>query len=323
MHPWPTELQPVFEKFATAEYASLTKAGAPITFPGHMYVGATTLDTSTGLTYPAKAERARRNPQIAFLYSDPKGSSLIDPPTVLVLGQGAVRDRDLQANTDRYVTNAFRKYPASYSGMPKFLLRQAAWYFTRIWIELTPLEIIWWPKGDLSRDPDRWQADSEVTVPVSDPAPPGGELPAWKPAPTDWQAEAAGAIPRFGLPILTFVNEQGYPIPARTRSAQFNSPNFELTLPQGLTITDSKACLTFHRHPKIFTGQENRAFAGRVTGSGTQATFTVERQLANWSAGGESRLKGLIEFTWARNKIASRLQSECARRGQPVPRVNL
>ena len=59
---WPADLLPVFERSITCEFASLTRQGTPITFPVTPYLGEDerTLDVSTGLTYPAKAERARR-----------------------------------------------------------------------------------------------------------------------------------------------------------------------------------------------------------------------------------------------------------------------
>lgn len=243
MAPLPSSLLPVFEHFATAEYASLTKRGAPITFPCSPYLGAGTLDVSTGLTYPAKAERARHNPRIALLYSDPTGSGLTRPPVILAQGLATVRDADLQANTDRYVQAAFKKYPASYAGMPKFVLRQTAWYFTRIWIELTPVRLRWWPDGDLSRAPEEWRAPADTVAPPSDPAPLGGELPAWKTPPTDWQRAAESALSKFGMPVLTLVDDDGFPLPIRTASARFTGQQFEMTLPTGLATREGKACL--------------------------------------------------------------------------------
>ena len=72
---WPEEVLPLFERAITAEYASLTRANTLVTYPVTPYVGedGLTLDVSTGLTYPAKAERARRDPKVALLYPDPLG----------------------------------------------------------------------------------------------------------------------------------------------------------------------------------------------------------------------------------------------------------
>ena len=124
---WPEELPPLFERAITVEYASLTRAGTPVTYPVTPYVGEDrrTLDVSTGLTYPAKAERARLNPKVALLYSDPLGSGLDMAPAALVQGTASVRDSDLQANTDRYVRLGMAKLPDVYE-VPRFLLRTLA-----------------------------------------------------------------------------------------------------------------------------------------------------------------------------------------------------
>ena len=116
---WPRELLDVFERAITCEYASLTRAGAPVTVPTTPYLGAAgTIDVSTGLTYPAKAERARRNPRVALLFADSLGAGRSDAPVVLVQGHAAVRDADLQANTDRYVRASMKKLPAAAAGQP-------------------------------------------------------------------------------------------------------------------------------------------------------------------------------------------------------------
>lgn len=136
----PAEVWAVLDRSITVDYTSLTRQGAPVMLPVTPYVSddRTTLDVSTGLTYPTKAERARRNPKVSLLYSDPLGSGLGQPPVVLVPGLATVRDADLQANTDRYVRLALEKLPAAYRGQPKFLLRTLVWYFARIWVHVTP-----------------------------------------------------------------------------------------------------------------------------------------------------------------------------------------
>ena len=100
---WPAEVLPVFQRFITCEYATLTRAGAPVTLPLTPYLGedGRTLDVSTGITYPAKAERVRRNPRVCMLFSDPAGSRVKAPPVVLVYGLAAVDDHDLQAVVGR------------------------------------------------------------------------------------------------------------------------------------------------------------------------------------------------------------------------------
>jgi hypothetical protein len=78
--------------------------------------GGRSLDVSTGLTYPAKAERARRDPRVCLLFADPVGSGIDAPPTVLVQGLATVRDCDLQANTDRYVRASMKRFPDAHEG---------------------------------------------------------------------------------------------------------------------------------------------------------------------------------------------------------------
>jgi hypothetical protein len=72
---WPEELLAVFERSVTCAYASLTGKGQPITYPVNPYVNEDRrmLEVTTGLTYPAKADRARRNPKVALLFADRAG----------------------------------------------------------------------------------------------------------------------------------------------------------------------------------------------------------------------------------------------------------
>src|SRR3712207_6603042 len=93
-HPtgWPEPLLPVFDRAVTVEYTSLTRAGAPVTTPLTPFLGqdGRTLDVSTGVAYPTKAERARRNAKVCLLFSDAVGSGLDAPPVVLVQGLASV-----------------------------------------------------------------------------------------------------------------------------------------------------------------------------------------------------------------------------------------
>jgi hypothetical protein len=322
---WPEELLPLFRQAVTCEFASLTRAGRAIAMPLLPFVGADglTLDVSTGLAYPTKAERVRRNPKVALLYSDPVGSGLTNQPVALVTGWGAVRDRDLQANTDRYIRELIAKDPKHSLGMPNALARRLNWYFGRIWIEVVPKRILWWPGGRTGEPPRTWDAPEGTAPRESDP-PPTGKAPAqWKDAPADWRTIAAHAIAKLGTPILTTVDADGFPTPIRVANARQTTEGFILTIPRGLpTPPAGPACLTFHSHPEVFTGQENRLFAGEVQPDGDGALFRVERPIADWSLHGPPP-QMLWRFLSAGRKLAPRLHAEAARRGQPVPQVRI
>jgi hypothetical protein len=312
----------MFERAITTEYASLTARGAPLTYPVTPYIAENgkTLDVSTGLTYPSKAERARRNPKVALLYSDPVGTRLSKPPVVLVQGLAAVRDADLQANTDRYLRQSFKKVPEAYAGMPSFLLRRLPWYFVRIWIQVTPLRILWWPEGNLDRQPESWQAPQDIIAPESDPAPAGKSPGSWKEGPADWRPGASYAIQRLGNPVVTVVDGQGFPFPMRVRGASLTPDGFHFDIPVGLPANlYGPACLTFHTHPEQFTGQQNMVFTGGVEKGGA---FVVEKQIGDWSLAG-SKLRATWEFMNNGRKLAPRLAEEARRRGQAVPAIRL
>jgi hypothetical protein len=334
---WPADLDDVFEKAVTTEYATLTRDGQPITVPTTPYVGpgGATLEVSTGLTYPAKAERARRNPMVSLLYADPVGSGLGDAPVVLVQGLAAVHDADLQENTDRYLRESAAKLPETYSGQPALLLRRMPWYFARIWVSVTPTRIRWWPSRALDGHPEEWRAPV-AAGPVSDPAPAGPPPPPWLPPPPAWPPVADDAIARLHLQDLTVVDADGFPLTLPLRSTRRDGPVLVCELgPAAPAVAPAgRACVTFHTHPETFTGQENRTLVGTVVddraadgsgaGSGAGRTVRVEitRALADWSLAG-NRLTITAGFLKKGRVLKKRLRSEAARRGQPVPKVNL
>jgi len=320
---WPHEVADIFDRAMVCEYASLTRAGRPVTWPVTPYVGAAgSLDVSTGLTYPDKAERARRDPRVALLCSSADGTAPDGAhpraPVVLVQGRATVRDADLQANTDRYVRQSLAKTGAGFAGMPWFLVKRLGWYFARIWVEVTPERIVWWPEGDLSRTPEIWTAPGDVVVPVSDPAPRGPRLPSRSAPPADWRpfADRAG---RLGEPVVTMVAD-GMPLAVRTRSAVRNEAGFDLRLPVGVQAADGPVCLTFHRHGPAMEWQENVVLVGTATGESDRLSVRVERALNDWSLSGNRRERNR-SFLGQGKMLRKRLEAEAARRDQPVPRV--
>ncbi|HLI73990.1 MAG TPA: pyridoxamine 5'-phosphate oxidase family protein [Acidimicrobiales bacterium] len=323
---WPAQLTEVFERSITAEFATLTRTGAPVTVPTTPYVGETarTLDVSTGLTYPAKAERARRNPRVAVLFADTVGSSRRDTTVVAVQGMARVRDADLQANTDRYVRASMQKLPEATRGVPRFVLRRLAWYFTRIWVEVTPLHIQWWESRALERTLGAWHAPDGTAAPLSDPAPSGPQPRRWLEPPGAWQPMARAAVARLSQHDLTVVDANGFPLCLPVARSRLTDEGFALTLgPAAPDVESGPACLTMHAHPEAFVGQENRTFVGEVVGAGNGEPFLrVERALAHWSIAGPA-LPRSVRFLMNGRRLAPRLAPEAARRLQPVPAVRL
>lgn len=322
---WPEEILGILENSLTVEYASLTGRGLPITVPLIPFDGedGRTLDITTGLTYAAKAQRARNNPRVCLLYSDPLGSGLDTPPVVLVYGSATIRDADLQANTDRYAMLTFQKFPDTYDQMPGFLFKTMSWYFARIWIKVTPLRIRWWEGGDQSKEPKTWQAPEGTQAPPSDPPPTGKGLKRWDKPSSEWRSGAEYAAKSLGKPVLTIVDTDGYPVPFRTQGASLTSDGFHLRLfPTMPTPAQGKACLMFHQYEEKLTSQESKAFVGEVSGDAESALFKVDRGLSGFSMKG-SQLRIMLLMLKLRRQLAPRLKAEARRRGQPVPKTHL
>ena len=318
---WPAAVLPIVERAITCEYASLTRSGAPITWPLTPYhdSASATIDVSTGLTYPAKAERARHDPRVALLFSDPTGSGLRDAPVVLVQGLATVRDADLQGNTDLYLRRILEKLPQTVAGQPWFVVRRQQWYWSRLWIEVTPLRILWWPGGRLDADPLRWDAAAGVTAPPSDPAPDGAAPPAWAAPPADWRPGAERAL-RLGNPVLTVRDAEGWPLPVRSLGVERVADGFVVQTGSFGASATGRACLTFHEHAEVFTGQQNAAFVGTATPVAGGVHVRVDRALADFSLPA-GRFTQLRRFLAGGRALTPRLAHEAARRHQPVPVV--
>ncbi|MEV4111247.1 hypothetical protein [Nonomuraea sp. NPDC049695] len=314
----PAEVRQVLDRSLVCEYTSLTRAGRPVTWPVTPYAGRDgTLDVTTGLSYPDKAERARRDPRVALLYSDPTGSGLERPPMVLVQGRATVRDADLQGNTDRYVRESMAKTPGAFDGLPWFLIKRFAWYFARIYIEVTPERVTWWPEGDLAREPRTWTRLGEAAFPRSDLPPSGPRLPSRSVPPADWRPHADRAL-RLGVPVVSTVAD-GLPLPVRARSAVRTERGFDLLLPAGVTVVPGPVCLTFHRYSET-GGQEHVMLVGRGSGAGDRLEVEVERALNDWSLAGSNRDRAR-SFLRQRKELKKRVRLEAARRDQAVPKI--
>jgi hypothetical protein len=321
---WPSQLNEVFERSVTAQYTSLTRSGRPVTVPVAPYVGERrTLDVSTGLTYPAKADRARGNPKVCLLYADPVGDGMSGQPVVLVQGHGAVRDADLQANTDRYVRVSAVKYPETVKGVPKIMLGRMGYYYARIWIEVTPLRISWWPDRQLDSPPQEWVAPPGTVRPCSDPPPTGASPPPWLQPPADWRPVVRDGLGRLTLSDLSCVDADGYPVCVPVAVGGLEDDSLPVQAGSGAAeLVPGPACLSLHTHGEVFAAQENRALVGRLLCEPSGYRFVIERALGNWSAAG-NKAQVAMAFAGKGPKLAPRLKAEAARRGQAVPKVRL
>lgn len=322
---WPQELAAVFERSLTVEYGSLTRSGKPVTVPVSPYVGrgGLTLDVQTGLCFPAKADRARGNPKVCLLFADPIGGGMRDMPVVLVQGHAAVRDADLQGNTDRAVALTVAKYPAAFRGVPRVVLGRMAYYFARIWVEVTPLHIRWWPSRSLDIAPTEWWARADMVLPTSDPPPSGEPPPPWTDPPRDWRPVAARSFGRLGLSDLSTIDGDGYPICLPVTLGPLEGDKVAVVLGDGAPeLLPGPACLSLHSHKEVYTGEENHTLVGSLVKDSPSSWFQIERALGDWSTPG-NRLKVAMTYIAKAPKLAPRLKEQAARRGQHVPKVRL
>jgi hypothetical protein len=269
----PQELQSVFQRFITTEYTTVDAGGQPITWPVTPYYtpGSTSIDVTTGLGYPKKANDARVNPLVALLFSDPTGSGLSDPPMVLVQGTATVNDSDLEANRQRYVREAAIKLPAAAKLQPpEPLQKYLSWYYTRLYVEIRPERGYMWAAGDLQREPEIYGAHMEEVrsghseEPDRFHAEPEGGAGTWNPR----IEELGGKYPHA---VLSFVCPDGFPFAARVPvKADASARRVDiLELPASVPVSPGLACLTAHEHNPDFTWQSNFQIRGDLTATGS------------------------------------------------------
>jgi hypothetical protein len=162
----PDPVLAILRDYRTCELTTLSKGGAPITWPVCARLledGRFLLTTSIGM--PQKAFNIRRNPKVSLLFSEPTGSGVEQPGVVLVQGDATAEDRIVTDMSERpeleayFVENIFSRQPAG-KFMNSWLGRRIFYpYYMRILIYVTPRRIRYWPTRELSDPPQ------EVEVP--------------------------------------------------------------------------------------------------------------------------------------------------------------
>jgi hypothetical protein len=309
----PEEVAEVLVTSLYTEFASITPQGVPLDTPLFAFVEPEggTIDVATGLAYPAKANRVRRNPKVGLFL---EGNGNPGEPVVSVAGFGAVRDSDIQANIERYLAETAARLPVTSGGMPWTTVRQAVWYWARIIIQTTPARVAWWPGVDqLDAEPMRWSAPASTTFPQSDPPPSGApSTPATWHTPTNWRPRAHEVLDHHFPGHLTVCDDEGFPLPFRIRAAALVEDGFTLDVPKGAPwepIGPASLC---------FSGKGT--FIGHVKPTADGAHMTVDRRLPDLP------LMADPAQLWApqpetKAVLLGRLEKELARRGLSLPHV--
>jgi Pyridoxamine 5'-phosphate oxidase len=258
----PQEVQDVFGRFMTTELTTVDSRGQPIVWPVTPYYepGGMTIDVTTGVGYPKKAEDARRHPRVSLLFSDPTGSEIESGIRVLVQGTAEVDDRDLKANFERYRVESDRKVPRVRKEWfpPAPLDRMFLWYFERIYVKVRPERVFVWPDGDPAAEPVVHDSHLEevrsghIEEALERRAPPAGGKVSW-----DERMDELGR--RYDEAVLSWVAPDGFPLSVRLpivcdRDRGLVRLGAE---PSGLPLLEGRACLVAHSHAPDYKWVEN------------------------------------------------------------------
>ncbi len=293
----PSAARDAFDRYITTEYATVDARQQPIVWPVTPYYeqGAPTIDVTTGIGYPKKADDAKRHPRVALLFSDPTGSRVEPAPQVLVQGTAEVDEADLAANRDRYRREAVVKLPATKDMLPpRWMEGLFGWYFDRIYIKVRPERVFLWPEGDPTTEPEVYDAHveevrsghSEEELEPLEPA--AGGSTAW-----DSRIEELGA--RHETAVLGWVAPDGFPLAVRLPVSLDRSARRIRIIgkPAGLPVAEGRACLTAHAHAPDFRWQENFQVRGDLVRDDAGLALVPRKLIGGFELPKESRIAGL------------------------------
>jgi hypothetical protein len=282
----PREARDAFERFVTTEYTTVGARRQPISWPVIPFYeqGAPTIDVTTGLGYPKKADDAIRHPSVALLFSDPTGCGLDSPAQVLVQGTAEVDDQNLDRNRERYFRESSRKLPAT-AGMhpPKRIRAMLNWYYTRIYVYVRPERVFLWRDGDATRDPEVHDAHLEevrsghAEEPAEAHGSAAGGAPAW-----DQRLDKLGELDRTA--VLSWLAPDGFPLSARLPirvDPAARAIHLEAE-PGGIPLLEGRACLTAHAHSPEFRWQRNLQVRGDLARRNDGWRLVPRRLVGGW-----------------------------------------
>lgn len=293
----PAEVQDVFERFITCEYTTIDVNGQPITWPVTPYYqrGGPTIDLTTGLGYPKKADDAARHPSVSLLFSDPSGSGIESGISVLVQGTAEVDERNLDANRERYFRESAEKLPATVKmHPPKRMRKMLDWYYARIYVHVRPERVLVWPEGDFGKPPQIHDTHMEEVRSGHDEepiqAPPA--VPSFEPV---WDARMEELAERYETAVLSWPGPDGFPLSARL-PVRPDRDALRIRMPAEpaeLPVTAGPGCLTAHRHHPDFKWQENFQVRGALTREPGGWALAPRKMVGGFELPDEGRLAGL------------------------------
>jgi hypothetical protein len=305
----PQSVIDVLEQAIVSEFATVSQAGVPIDTPTYCFPSddLSNVGIATGLSYPAKANRARRNPKVGLLVE----GLLPGQPIIAIRALASVRDADFAANARRYIAET--GFELISNGLDWSGARKAVWYWTRLIVECFPVRVYWWDNAEaMDGAPHVWDAPAGSTVPASDPAPGGKPSAPTEAAATDWHGLAKAAAERGSPAHFTVCDEDGWPMPIRAADARADDQGFIFTVPKGLPWKTDGACtLTF---------QGLETFVGQASASDGTVRMAVERALPQHPL--VMNPAEVLQPTDAtRERLMARLREEMERRGKDIPLI--
>lgn len=295
----------VIGSYRVAEFVSRSSDGAPLCWPLFPELVAGKVAFSTPYVMPTKASNARRDPQVAVLFSDPTASGRSDSdPLVLIQGRAEVLDVRWQDSADRYVDQILRLNFGPPSGRLLLRtpgLRQAAvGYLTRTWIEVHPERTLSWPRTGPTPDefeavrPDGYEPGQPITI-------------------SDTVRRWVQGYPR--PPVLAFITASHQPAAIRSR-AQVDGSG--IALGEAIRATPgAPAALTFHKVRGNHRSSSSFMVRGHLDGAGR---LIPERIVGN-SGTTRDHLTGTVELFRLALTMGTKLRAEAARSSQPLPRI--
>jgi hypothetical protein len=259
------ELGDLFYNALLAEVSTIDKDGTPIITPmQHAWIAERQnfiLSSALGVRY--KLDRIYRNPKIALSITDFTGSGLKSPTPVLIQATAQITNPATHiVGLEEFWSSNLRKKPDQrVDAFDKELrLDGRALFYMRARIEVTVdrIHMMTGPAGaqtirDVTSDP----AAQVAALAEAAEQQPGTEL-------ADFLDEFHG---NPGRPVLSFVDDRGFPFNLRCHADAAGPKRFRLRLPDSVAAAlrdGQKACLIWHKHDEFLYSLSHVIVPGEV-----------------------------------------------------------